>query len=131
RTPAVKVSFDRPYMFDSMSVSPLQLEDSLVRYLERGGYDVSYTTDVDTDLHPGELLQHRLVLTAGHSEYWSKAMRDAWERARDLGTNLAFMGGNSVYWQIRYEDGDRTIVEYRDPKKDPNPSQAVKTVQFR
>ena len=132
------VSFDRPYDQGGMppvggpfANLPQAWEFPLVRYLERYGYDVSYTTDVDTDANPGELLRHRLVMSAGHDEYWTTTMRTAFERARDAGVNLAFMGANTAYWQMRYEDGGRTIVEYRSAERDPEPNTALKTVRFR
>jgi hypothetical protein len=135
------VSFDRPYDEKTMKTAdgpatdnanlPQVSEFPLVRFLERGGYDVSYTTDVDTDRAPAELLGHRLVIVAGHDEYWTKGIRDAFERARDLGTNLAFVGANIGFWQMRYEDGRRTIVEYRNAGPDPDPDPAQKTVLFR
>jgi hypothetical protein len=43
----------------------------MVRWLERKGYDVSYTTGVDTDRRGSELLEHRVFLSVGHDEYWS------------------------------------------------------------
>lgn len=45
--------------------------------------------------------------------------------------NLAFMGANNGYWQIRYEDGWRTLVEYRHPELDPEPDPSLKTTTFR
>jgi hypothetical protein len=132
------VSFDRPYdqrgaprYIGRRANLPQAWELPLVRFLEQGGFDVSYTTDVDTDRDPTGLLRHRLVISAGHDEYWTKTMRDAFERARDAGVNLAFLGGNTAYWQMRYEDGSRTIVEYRTGDRDPEPSLALKTVRFR
>jgi len=93
--PGYRVSFERPYEPGNKQ-SPLEWEIQLVRYLERGGYDVSYQTDLDTDNDPGSLLRHRLVMTAGHDEYWTKGIRDAFEEARDHGINLAFMGGRRL-----------------------------------
>jgi hypothetical protein len=125
---ANRVSFDRPYGFTAQG--PLDWEIQLVRFLEREHVDVSYQTDVDTHFAPASLLTHRLVMTAGHDEYWTKEMRDAFDAARDDGTNLAFMGSNTAYWQVRYEDGGRTIVGYKsfsDPIADPS----LKTVLFR
>ena len=107
-----------------------QSELDLVRFLERQGYDVSYTTDVDTDQHPTELLTHRLVVIAGHDEYQSGAQRTAYENARAAGVNLAFLGGDIGDWQIRYEDNHRTIVEYRSGSADPEPDPALKTDRF-
>jgi hypothetical protein len=126
--PANHVSFSRPY--NTMGSAPLQWEIGLVRFLERDGYDVSYTTDVDTDRRPSELRRHRLVISSGHDEYWSKGMRDAFEAARNGGTNLVFLGADIADWQIRYEDDRRTIVEYRDTTADPISNPALKTVRF-
>jgi hypothetical protein len=128
---ANRVSFDRPYAVrvPGAQATPLVWEYQLVRFLEAGGYDVSYQTDTDTDRDPGSLLRHRLVLTAGHSEYWTKEMRDAFEQARDQGTNLAFVGANNAYWQVRYENDRRTMVGYKSAA-DPAPAE-LKTVRFR
>ena len=124
-----RVSFDRPYDPETQNLWDFELP--LVRFLEERGYDVSYTTDVDTDRNPGELLLHRLVIAAGHDEYWTKTIRDAFERARALGTNLAFTGANTGYWQMRYADDRRTIVEYRIADLDPESDPALKTMRFR
>jgi hypothetical protein len=115
---AVEVSFDRPYgqpLFDYMVT---KLELPWVRFLERNGIDVSYQTDVDTDRDPGSLLRHRLVFAIGHDEYWTQRMRDAFNRALALSTNLMF-GSDSADWRMRYAAGGRTIVEWRDPSIDP------------
>jgi hypothetical protein len=125
---ANRVSFDRPIA--PAGQWPIVWEVPLIRFLEREGYDVTYQTDLDTHLRPGTLLDHRLVMTSGHDEYWTKEMRDAFEAARDAGTNLAFMGANAGYWQVRYEDGGRTMVGYKstaDPVADP----ALRTILFR
>jgi hypothetical protein len=124
------VSFNRPGL--GAGQGPLQWEYNLVRFLEKNGYDVSYQADTDTDQHPGSLLGHRLDISNGHDEYWTKTMRDAWDAARDHGVNLAFLGGNDGYWQARYADSsDRTLIEYRSAALDPNPDPAQKTVEFR
>jgi hypothetical protein len=125
---APSVSFDRPLAWTAQG--PFDAEYNLVRFLEREGYDVSYQTDVDTDIDPSGLLQHRLVMVAGHDEYWSKSMRDAFDAARDAGTNLAFTGSNAAYWQVRYADDHRTLVGYKS-QSDPEPDPALKTDLFR
>ncbi len=110
--------------------APLQWDVGLVRFLEREGYDVSYTTDVDTDRKPSELRRHRLVISVGQDEFWSKRTRDAFEAARSSGTNLAFLGAAIGEWQIRYENARRTIVKYPDATADPVANPALKTVRF-
>jgi hypothetical protein len=128
---ATQVSFDRP-LAGPANAWPYEYEYNLVRFLERGGYDVSYQTNVDTDQTPGSLLTHKLDISSGHDEYWTKTMRDAWESARAAGVNLAFIGADIGTWQMRYADPtDRTLLEYRTAAADPNPDPAQKTVQFR
>jgi hypothetical protein len=129
RVPANRVSFDRPWspgsqwQFFAWSVQA-------IRFLERNGFDVSYTTDVDVDSDPRELLRHTLVVLAGHGEYWTSGERNAFEAARDAGVNLMFLGANNGYWQVRYEDGRRTIVGYKSDA-DPVKDQSLQSVLFR
>jgi hypothetical protein len=129
KVPAKQVSFDRPYT--AMRPAPIQWEIGLVRFLEREGYDVSYTTDLDTDRTPGELRRHRLVIASGYGQYWSRRTRDAFVAARDRGTNLAFIGADIADSQIRYTHERRTIVKYRNAREDPVTNPALKTVRFR
>jgi hypothetical protein len=115
---AFKVSFNRPYDRDGGAGDFLTWDVHAVRWLERSAMDVSYTTDVDFAEHPESLLRHRIFIDIGHDEYWSKAMRDGAEAARDKGVSLAFLGANDSYWQMRYQpdangDLDRTIVCYK------------------
>ncbi len=132
---AVKVSFDRPYPAWSVANLnarwPFGCDYQLIRYLEREGFDVAYTTDVDTHREPWSLAGHRLLMTSGHDEYWTREMRDAFEDALAAGVNLACMGANTAYWQMRFEDAERTMVEYRWRAEDPEPDRALKTEQFR
>ena len=125
---ATKVSYNRPY--DSAAGTLFNFEYPLVRFLERWGYDVSYTADVDTDQNPSTLLRHHLVVDSGHGEYWTTRMRDAFESAKSSGVDLMFLGADMGDWHIRYEDGSRTIVEYRNAQLDPDPDPAAKTVRF-
>ena len=96
-------------------------EYPLIRFLQRSGYNVSYTSSVDTHRR-GELLRnHRLFISSGHDEYWSASQRASMEAARDGGVNLGFFTGNEGFWKTRWEqsiDGtatpDRTVASYKD-----------------
>jgi hypothetical protein len=127
---AVEVSFDRPFDQHEFHDMVTRLELPWVRFLERSGIDVSYQTDVDTDRAPGSLLRHRLVFAIGHDEYWTQRMRGAFDRALALSTNLMF-GSNSGEWRMRYASGRRTIVEWRDPARDPIHSRRLDDGFFR
>jgi hypothetical protein len=135
---AVKVSYNRPF---NTRATPgglganswvLYTEYPMVRFLESNGYDVSYTTEVDSDRRGNEILEHKTFLSVGHDEYWSAQQRANVEAARDGGVNLAFFSGNISFWKTRWEnsiDGTatsyRTLVSYKESsanaKIDPSP----------
>ena len=124
---AYKVSYNRP--FTTRGNAPedwvFNAEYPMVRWLERNGYNVSYTTGVDSDRFGAELLEHRALLSVGHDEYWSGGQRANWEAARAAGVNMAFFSGNEVFWKTRWEDNYRTLVSYKEThanaKIDPLP----------
>jgi VCBS repeat-containing protein len=141
---AYKVSLNRPTYRREWRYWDLPT----LRFLEREGYDVSYASDTDVDANPQILQQHQAVIVSGHSEYWSKNMRDGFDAARDAGTNLFFAGANNAYWQVRYEDsscaddntvcgtvGDRrTMVIYKQETgdaNDPIANSSLKTIKWR
>ena len=134
---SVEVSFDRPYYGSGVGRSFFDFEEPFVAWLERAGYDVTYATSVDLDLQGAALLErHRVMVVAGHDEYWTAGMRAAATTARDHGVSLAFFSANNIYWQARLNpasDGrpDRILVCYRNAALDPQPSLALKTVRWR
>ena len=83
------------------------------QWLERQGYDVSYTDDVHLQSNPAELHEHNTVVISGHSEYWSLTQFNGFKAARDAGVNIASFSANTAYWKVRYEDGNRTLVCYK------------------
>src|SRR5437763_2623889 len=134
---AVKVSFDRPYA-DIGSGNFLNWEVDAVKWLEQQGYDVSYSTDLDTHTNGSRLLDYRAFLAVGHDEYWSNEMYNAVQNARDAGVDLAFLGSNAVYWQIRFESSasgvaNRVEVCYKNVQLDPlyNINNTLVTVRWR
>jgi hypothetical protein len=121
----VKVSYNRPLNTaeDDGGRSALfsGAEYPMIRFLERAGYDMSYTTQVDTEARGSLIRNHKLFISSGHDEYWSKNQRDNVTAARDAGVNLAFFSGNEMFWKTRFEpsvDGsgtaNRTLVAYKD-----------------
>ncbi len=151
---ATRVSFDRPYASSAeaapgagagefLSVShaphPAGWEYPFVRWVEKEGYDVAYVTNLDVHRDPSIGAGRKALILVGHDEYWSRAMRDNVERARDRGVNLAVLASNVCYWQVRYEpstsaDPDRVLFCAKEPDLDPvfnTERDADLTVRFR
>jgi hypothetical protein len=129
---AVKVSFDRPYTYTDHTGAGelLHYDIYFIRWIERNGYDICYSTDIDTHTNGGRLLNFKAFLSVGHDEYWSRAMYDNVYAARDGGTSLGFFAANGIYNQIRFEPStlnaapNRVMACYKDATLDPynNPS---------
>jgi hypothetical protein len=119
------VSFDRPYSFDfgGGAADFIGNELPLVSFVEKEGLDVSYWTDVDLDERPQLLARHRVLISLGHDEYWSTAMRQGVVSAIGQGVNLAFLGANAMYRHIRFQASalgpDRLVVCYKSASEDP------------
>ncbi|MGH3768722.1 MAG: N,N-dimethylformamidase beta subunit family domain-containing protein [Pseudonocardiaceae bacterium] len=119
------VSFDRPYQAKDMQGAGdfLIFELPFVQFAEHSGMPLGYATDVDLHANSHLLDGARAMVTLGHDEYWSTAMREQATLARDGGVNLAFLGGNEVYRHIRFEPSplgaDRIEVGYKSFAQDP------------
>jgi hypothetical protein len=106
----------------------------MVGWLERSGYDVEYCTDVDLHREGAALLApHRLLVSAGHDEYWSDPMRAAVEGFVADGGNLAFFSGNTCWWRVVFPD-DLTFERlhwWHDPDAPGDPENTMLGVSFR
>jgi len=125
---ATKVSYNRPFVTRGGGGGSSAAEDWLfhaeypmIRWLERNGYHLNYATNIDVARNPNIMQAHKVFLSVGHDEYWSKEQRDHITAARNSGKHLAFFSGNEVYWKTRWEnsiDGSgtsfRTLVCYKE-----------------
>jgi hypothetical protein len=127
---AYEVSYNRPFITRSVDNGQdwvFNAEYPMIRWLEANGYNVSYSTGVDTDRRGAELLEHKVFLSVGHDEYWSGTQRTNVEAARAAGVHLAFFSGNEVFWKTRWDtsiDGSgtpyRTLVCYKETHASAN-----------
>ena len=85
----------------------------MVQWLEEQGYNVTYTDDVQLATNPESLLDHKVDLISGHSEYWSYAAFHNMIAAREHGVSIASFSSNTAYWQTRFENNYRTLVCYK------------------
>ncbi len=136
---AVSVSFDRPYANTLDDANHYLRNDFLmVQWLEAQGYDLSYVDSLDVHGYGTPQARNRLteaeaVLSIGHDEYWSQAMWDAFQAARDSGVDLGFFSANTAYWRVRFETGptggaNRTLTTYKSVEGGrPDPVQSTST----
>jgi len=119
------VSFDRPYDYDwaSGAADFIGNEIPVIYQAEQLGLDVTYWTDVDLHANPQLLTNHKALVSLGHDEYWSAPMRVGAARALGKGVNLAFLGANACYRQIRFEPSplgnNRRQICYKSAAEDP------------
>jgi hypothetical protein len=103
-------------------------------WLERSGYAVDVCTDMDLHVHGPRLLDgHRLLVSAGHDEYWSDTMRAAVEGFVAGEGNLAFFSGNTVWWRVAF-DGPTTFrraSRWSDPGTPGEPENTLLGASFR
>jgi hypothetical protein len=120
------VSFDRPYGGTVGAQGDSEFQANLLPLLslaERMGLPLEYLSDTDLHGDPHAVNGALAVLSPGHDEYYSTLMRDQLQRARDNGTNLAFLGANAIYRHIRLDPspvGPRRLMTcYKVPTEDP------------
>ena len=123
-TRSYAVSFNRPYDGDG-AVKFMVYERAFVALAEKTGIPLAYTTGLDIERDPSVLDGASAIYTLGHDEYWTPQRRAAVTKARDTGTNVAFMGANTCYRRIRLApdaDGtaDRQVICYKsNVEQDP------------
>ena len=115
-------SSDRPYAGSGMNhISRDAI--SFVQYLESTGLNIDQIADTDINNSPSIVRNYNGIIFSGHPEYMTRNEFDTVIAARNTGVNIAFMGANSAFWQVRTEPSptgiDRHMVIYRDPTIDP------------
>jgi hypothetical protein len=117
------VTFDRPYAEGSGAGDFLGNELPLITFAEHLGLPLAYATDVDLHEDPHLLDSAAAVVSPGHDEYYSTAMRAHLTAARDAGSNVLFLGMNAIYRHIRLSatalGPDRLQTDYKSADLDP------------
>jgi len=127
----VEVSYDRPYASQTGAGQFFIREVAMVRFLERYGYPVSYTTIDSIDHDPSQAWHTRALIDIGHSEYWSQRDEQAFEGARDRGASLIFISSDTMAWRVRFApatrassqagEADHRIIAYKEyAPRDPD-----------
>ncbi len=122
---AFAVNLDRPFARQDGMGELFGGEIPFALWLERRGFDVTYTTDYDLSIHPSSQPMPKATIFGGHDEYWGGALRDWLElhvlTRGDMG--LGVFAADTGYWRVRFSGasstGPRTVVLYKNALRDP------------
>lgn len=129
--PGARVSFRRPgggiggatwgapdhYDPDSPRQTFAHWDARFIRWLVRNGYTPEFCTDLDIHADHALCQRYRLLLSVGHDEYWSEAMRDHVETFVAGGGNVAFFSANLCWWRVHLVDHGRAMVCHQGGKQ--------------
>jgi hypothetical protein len=99
-----------------------------VEWAEGAGIEIDYAISSDLEQVDGLTDGYRLVIGAGHDEYWSEAGRDTVERFVARGGNYASFSGNTMFWRVRLERSGTSMLCHKysasetDPIRSADPS---------
>jgi hypothetical protein len=126
---ATQVSFDRP-LADPKNNGFDGWTPTLVRWLESKGIAADFCCSVDLHADTSLLTGYPLFVTAGHDEYWSVPMRQNLDKFVANGGNAAIFGGNTCWWQVRFDGTGRTMTCFKSAAADPVADATLKTINF-
>lgn len=114
-----KVSFSRPYDVPMGTGQYRYWGDGLIPFLESEGDPYDFYTDQEIDSVGALLDAYDVLFIYPHDEYWTLGKRRAIERFVARGGRLIILGGNTCWWQARYERNDSLLVCYKSGTLDP------------
>jgi hypothetical protein len=92
--------------------------DGFLKWMANQGYNVNYVADEDLDDY-SSLESSRLLIIAGHSEYWTRKARENFDKFVDRGRNALILSGNTMWWQVRYNKKENLMICYKNKDLDP------------
>ncbi|HEY9001062.1 MAG TPA: N,N-dimethylformamidase beta subunit family domain-containing protein [Mucilaginibacter sp.] len=81
-------------------------------------YDMRFISDPDLDDYT-EIQDTKIIILAGHSEYWTREARLNIDKFIASGKNVLILSGNTMYFQVRYNSAKDLMICYKDKKLDP------------
>ena len=93
------VSFARPGSYEYKWI-----DNKFASWADLIGMPVEYIAGQDLHFEPGVLDAYKIVVLAGHNEYWSREMRSALEAFLNRGGKLVSLSGNTMWWVVRFKE---------------------------
>jgi hypothetical protein len=114
------LSFKRPTEIQKYCLPFLQ-------WLPKQNFKVDYCCDADLEDYEN-LKNYKVIIVPGHSEYWSRQARLNLDKFVNNGGNAIILSGNTMWWQVRYENGN--MICYKDAVNDSLANDSLKTIQW-
>lgn len=98
----------------------------MIGWMRREGFAVDCFTDLDLDQKKflvdisANAPLYRLVISAGHHEYWSETMRDRIQGLLNVGGNFATFSGNTCYRKISFDAAGMSVTKENECWPDSN-----------
>jgi hypothetical protein len=118
------VSFFRP-LNDQSELA--RCNDCLKWFPSLSDFSINYISDADLRDY-SSFGASKVLVIAGHSEYWTRAARENFDQYIKSGGNSVLLSGNSMWWHVRYSDNGSQLICYRDSKLDPESNPLMKTI---
>lgn len=117
------VSFHRPINL------PFHSSEFLKWIADQDQYNIGYICDQDMDDYYN-IASAKLLIIPGHSEYWTREARNNFDRFINEGNNALILSGNTMWWQVRYEQENNQMICYKKLAKDPVEDEKLKTITW-
>lgn len=117
------VSFNRPIPLQSLSKACLKW------FSELKDFNVGYVVDMDLDDFRS-FSNTKVLVIAGHSEYWTRQARYNFDRFVDFGGDALILSGNTMWWQVRYSEEKDKLICHRLAELDPVVDPMLKTINW-
>jgi hypothetical protein len=90
----------------------------------------TYNVICDMDMDDPNSIKGKLLIVCGHGEYWTRQARNNFDNFVNNGNDAILLSGNTMYWQVRYNDTKDQLICYKDLTKDPVADSSEKTIMW-
>lgn len=80
-------------------------------------YNIGYICDKDLDNYEN-IKGAKLLIIPGHNEYWTRKARRNFDKFIYDGNNSLILSGNTMWWQVRYNNEKNQLICYKNQKYD-------------
>ena len=101
----VQVTFLRPQSRANYSIQDGYFLDWIRGWADIHSKHLNFLADSDLEDNNGaEIMNAKLLIVPGHSEYWTRQARLNFDKFVDAGKHVLILSGNSMWCQVGYED---------------------------